>query len=101
MQFSFTTIFTLLAGATIVHAGVIDVLSGRQITEGCQYIKENYLSTCKAGEGDTVYCEGNDNACRAYGKTDGFDETATKLNEEACAGKQQAASCMQTIQCCP
>lgn len=101
MQFSISTIFTLLVGANIVHAGVVDKLMGRQITEGCQYIEENYLSRCMAGDGGTLFCTGNkDTSCKPYGKTDGFDAHATQANEDVCKGVRETGSCMQTIQCC-
>lgn len=63
----------------------------------CSYEYANYLSVCN--QGDNLFCSGNINAC-PKGKTDTFDETATKENEKACVGLSAGDSCQQTIACC-
>lgn len=63
----------------------------------CSYEYANYLSVCKRG--DNLFCSGNINAC-PRGKTDTFDENATKANEDACVGLNAGDGCKQTIACC-
>lgn len=97
MQLSlFTTVVTLLAGAGMVHAGVAGNPAGQQAKRQCEYKRAGYLSRCTVGE--TLFCSGNTDVCGSG--NDDFDATATKANEDACAGQQETDSCIQTVMCC-
>lgn len=73
------------------------IMAAAVSAQECSYEYANYLSVCNRG--DNLFCSGNINAC-PRGKTDTFDETATKANEEACVGLSAGDSCTQTIACC-
>lgn len=73
------------------------IMAATVSAQECSYEYANYLSVCN--QGDNLFCSGNINACPS-GKTDTFDETATKANEDACVGLSAGDSCKQTIACC-
>ncbi|KAI3397816.1 hypothetical protein diail_10349 [Diaporthe ilicicola] len=67
------------------------------LAESCKYETASYLSVCQ--QGNNLFCSGNTNVCTA-GTTDTFDDTATKANEDACAGLNRGDNCVQTVACC-
>lgn len=99
MQFSVLISLVFTSAAVLAAPSPLDFevpgLSTRQ--SSCTYETAQYASVCQKGE--TVFCTGNVNVCPS-GKTDTFDEKATKANEEACASLQQNQNCVQTIACC-
>jgi hypothetical protein len=75
-----------------VLAGLMAAVASAETT----YETANYLSVCQ--QGNTLFCTGNTNVCPS-GKTDTFDEKATKANEDACNGLKRNDSCTQTVAC--
>jgi hypothetical protein len=84
---------TLALLASIMAAAV----SAQESDSGCTYMTASYHSVCSTGE--NLFCSGNRWAC-PRGKTDTFDEVATKANEESCKGLTPGNGCTQTIACC-
>ncbi|WYZ38395.1 hypothetical protein EsH8_III_000309 [Colletotrichum jinshuiense] len=60
------------------------------------YETANYLSVCQ--QGNNLFCTGNTGVC-PRGKTDTFDDKATKANEDSCKGLKRGDSCVQTVAC--
>lgn len=73
------------------------IMAAAVSAQECSYQTANYLSVCNRG--NNLFCSGNTNVCPS-GKTDTFDETATKANEEACLDRSAGDSCTQTVACC-
>lgn len=95
MRVSIYNIFiTLLVGANVVYAGVVDTLERRD----CRYHQSNALSKCM--QGDTMFCTGNVHTC-TNGETTMYDATVTSANQEVCKGKEASEPCLQTVMCCP
>ncbi|KAG8162050.1 hypothetical protein KVR01_007815 [Diaporthe batatas] len=73
------------------------IMAAAASAQECSHEVANYVSVCT--QGDNLFCSGNTNVC-ASGKTDSFDEAATKANEEACVGLSAGEGCTQTVACC-
>ncbi|OWO97533.1 hypothetical protein B2J93_9154 [Marssonina coronariae] len=81
-----TTLFTTVAVLAMASCGMA----------ACDYQKADYASACASGEKN--YCTGNVGICPKRLK-ESFDATAIKANQDACAGLNVGANCMQTA-CC-
>ncbi|KAI6717031.1 hypothetical protein JHW43_000497 [Diplocarpon mali] len=81
-----TTLFTTVAVLAMASCGMA----------ACDYQKADYASACASGEKN--YCTGNVGICPKRLK-ESFDATAIKANQDACAGLNVGAHCMQTA-CC-
>lgn len=99
MQLSALITLALTSVAVLAAPSPLDLaeVPGLETRQSCTYETASYLSQCQ--KGDTLFCTGNTNVCQS-GKTDTFDSSATKANEESCAGSEQGANCVQTIACC-